>query len=167
MRLASDPCINGVAMMTKAAVSRSRWIGKPHGGRPRLRPDQWSASAGAAGLSIRDMSERLGRPLRTTQPRIPPETTVLESEFRLRACILIEAEMDHSSGRQGPFSMLTIGQTMDTSINRDILRSCNELSNILHNLEFHVAPADLLMPSNILSSHVPIHRRAIARPVES
>ena len=32
---------------------------------------------------------------------------------------------------------------MDASINLDILRSCNELSNILHTLELHVAPADL------------------------
>jgi hypothetical protein len=32
---------------------------------------------------------------------------------------------------------------MAASINRDILRSCNELSNILHSLELHIAPADL------------------------
>jgi hypothetical protein len=32
---------------------------------------------------------------------------------------------------------------MDASINQDILRSCNELSDILHNLELHIAPADL------------------------
>jgi hypothetical protein len=56
---------------------------------------------------------------------------------------LIKAEMGRNCGRQGPFSTLIIGKTMDTSINRDILRSCNELSNILRNLELHVAPADL------------------------
>jgi hypothetical protein len=32
---------------------------------------------------------------------------------------------------------------MDASINRDIVRSCNELFNILHTLELHVAPADV------------------------
>ena len=32
---------------------------------------------------------------------------------------------------------------MDDCTNRDILCSCNELSNILHNLELHIAPADL------------------------
>ena len=32
---------------------------------------------------------------------------------------------------------------MDASINPDLLRSCDELFNILHNLEFHVAPADV------------------------
>jgi hypothetical protein len=32
---------------------------------------------------------------------------------------------------------------MDACTDRDILCSCNELSNILHNLELHIAPADL------------------------
>jgi hypothetical protein len=89
---------------------------------------------------------RVGRPLHTTQCRIPAETNISESALRLRACILNEAELGHSCGRQGPFSTLIIGQPMqpmDASINREILRSCNELCNILHNLELHVAPADL------------------------
>jgi hypothetical protein len=55
---------------------------------------------------------------------------------------LIQAELVNY-GSLKTVSTLFIGKTMDASINRDILRSCNELSHILHNLELHVAPADL------------------------